>query len=341
MLQVDANGLYCAAGRFYIDPWGPVDRAIITHAHADHARSGAKRYLTAEPGRRVLGARLGDSAAIEGVDYGSPVWMDGVRISLHPSGHVLGSAQVRLEHAGEVWVVSGDYKIAPDRTCAPFDPVRCDTFVTEATFGLPIYRWRPQEEVFQQVNRWWRSNQEKGKASVIFAYSLGKAQRVLAGVDPATGPIYTHGAVERMTGIYRQTGIALPETRLAVTAGAGDWARSLILAPPLANGTPWMRRFGRRSTGFASGWMRIRGARRRRAIDRGFVLSDHADWPGLLAAIESTGASRVWVTHGYRSPMVRWLREKGLQAEPVETRYEGEQDEAPGDPGVEVTEDSE
>jgi putative mRNA 3-end processing factor len=266
--------------------------------------------------------------------------MDGVRVSLHPSGHVLGSAQVRLEHAGEVWVVSGDYKIAPDRTCAPFDPVRCDTFVTESTFGLPVYRWRPQEEVFQQINGWWRSNQEKGKASLLFAYSLGKAQRVLAGVDPSIGPVYTHGAVERMTGIYRQTGVALPETRLAVAAGAADWARALIVAPPSANGTPWMRRFGRLSTGFASGWMRIRGARRRRAIDRGFVLSDHADWPGLLSAIEATGAGRVWVTHGYRSPMVRWLREQGRQAEAVETRYEGEQDEAPGDPASGTAEDA-
>jgi putative mRNA 3-end processing factor len=305
-----------------------VDRAVITHAHSDHARPGSKRYLAAEAGQELLRGRLGEDAAIEPLPYGKPVSLNGVQVSLHPAGHVLGSSQVRLEQLGEVWVVSGDYKLEPDPTCAAFEPLRCHTFVTESTFGLPIYRWQPQAQIFEQIHAWWRSNQEKGKASLLFAYSLGKAQRVLAGVDPSIGPIYTHGAVEKLTQVYRAAGVSLAETVHVAAAGERDWSRALILAPPSANGTPWMRRFGAVSTGFVSGWMRIRGARRRRSLDRGFVLSDHADWPALLTAIEATGADSVWVTHGYRHPLVRWLSEKGLQAQAVETRFEGEQDEA-------------
>jgi putative mRNA 3-end processing factor len=327
VLQVSDNGLYCPAGDFYIDPWAPVERAIITHSHADHARPGSKRYLTAQTGEGALRTRLGDTTAIESAPYGEAVYWNGVRISLHPAGHVLGSAQVRLERGGEVWVVSGDYKLEPDPTCAPFEPLRCDTFVSEGTFGLPIYRWRAQAEVFQQIHTWWRRNQEKGKASLLFAYALGKAQRVLAGLDRSIGPIYTHGAVEKMNGVYRAAGVALPETIHAASAQERDWSRALILAPPQANGTPWTRRFGPVSTGFVSGWMRIRGARRRRSLDRGFVLSDHADWPGLLEAIQATGANAVWVTHGYRHPLARWLEEHGMAAQPIETHFEGEQDE--------------
>jgi len=328
VIQITQNGVYCPSGDFYIDPWAPVDRAFITHAHSDHAHPGSRQYLTAQPGQGLLRARLGEDAAIDTLPYGESVSLDGVRVSFHPAGHVLGSSQVRLEHRGEVWVVSGDYKLEPDPTCAAFEPVRCHTFLTESTFGLPIYRWRPQSQIFDQIAAWWRSNQAKGKASLLFAYALGKAQRVLAGIDPSIGPIYTHGAVEKLTQVYRTAGIPLAQTIHAATAGAPDWSRALILAPPSANGTPWMRRFGPLSTGFVSGWMRIRGARRRRSLDRGFVLSDHADWPALLSAIDSTGASSVWVTHGYRRPLVRWLSEKGLQAQAVDTRFEGEQDEA-------------
>jgi len=324
VLRITENGLYCPSGDFHIDPWGPVDRAVITHAHSDHAQPGSKRYLTAQPGQQLLRARLGEDAAIEPVPYGEPVWLEGVRVSLHPAGHVLGSAQVRVEHRGEVWVVSGDYKVEPDATCAAFEPLRCHTFVTESTFGLPIYRWRPQAEIFAQIDAWWKSNQEKGKASLLFAYALGKAQRLLSGIDASIGPIFTHGAVQKLADIYRREGIALAPSIRATLAGEQDWSRALILAPPEANGTPWMRRFGALSTAFASGWMRIRGTRRRRSLDRGFVLSDHADWPGLLRAIDATGASQVWVTHGYRLPLVRWLVEKGLAAQAVETRFEGE-----------------
>jgi len=323
LLTTDENGLYCRAGGFHIDPWGPVERAVITHAHSDHAREGARAYLTTRPGEAPLRARLGDAVSIQSVDYGEPLDLAGVRVSLHPAGHILGSAQVRIERGGEVWVVSGDYKTAPDPTCAPFEPLRCDTFVTESTFGLPIFRWRPEAEVTADINRWWRGNRDSGKASLLFAYALGKAQRVLAALDTSIGPIYTHGAVENCTRIYREAGVPLPATTYAgETAPRRDWSGALVLAPPSAAGTAWTRRFGTVSTGMASGWMRIRGPRRRRALDRGFILSDHADWPALNAAIAATGASCIWVTHGYRAPLAQWLHEQGFEAKAVETRFD-------------------
>ena len=325
MLTLTDSGLFCETGGFYIDPWRPVDRAIITHAHADHARWGSRRYLTAAAGTRVLRVRMGPSADIAGLEYGEPLDLDGVRLSLHPAGHILGSSQVRLEHRGEVWVVSGDYKTAPDPTCAPFEPVRCHTFITESTFGLPVYRWPEAADTAAEINAWWRANQAAGRASVLFGYSLGKAQRLLAGLDAGVGPVFCHGAVEPLVRAYRESGVALPPTRMISDAPKGfDWSRSLVLAPPAAGGTAWMRRFGDVSTAMASGWMRVRGHRRRRAIDRGFVLSDHADWPGLLSAIGGTGASRVLVTHGYTAVLVRHLRERGLEADVVRTPFEGE-----------------
>ncbi|MEM7481453.1 MAG: ligase-associated DNA damage response exonuclease [Acidobacteriota bacterium] len=329
MLILDESGFYCPEGDFHIDPWRPVPRALVTHSHADHAHWGCGAYLAAEAGERVLRRRMGDEAVIETVPWGESLSLGPVRVSFHPAGHILGSAQIRLDRGGEVWVVSGDYKTEPDATCAPFELVPCNTFVTESTFGLPIFRWAPQAEVFDQVNGWWRKNAEAGRASLLFGYALGKAQRLLAGVDPSIGPIFTHGAVENLTGDYRDSGVALPDTTLVSAApDSTDWAGSLVVAPPSANGTPWMRRFGEVSTGFASGWMRIRGTRRRRAMDRGFVLSDHVDWPALVEVLEATGAERVWVTHGYREAVVRWLRERGIEAMAVASRFEGELDEA-------------
>lgn len=320
------RGLHCAAGDFYVDPWQPVDRALITHAHGDHARWGSKRYLAASEGAMVLRTRLGAQAVIETVAFGESVVINGVKVSFHPAGHILGSAQIRVEHAGQVWVVSGDYKTEPDPTCTAFEPVRCQVFITESTFGLPIYRWAPQDETFGEMREWWARNRENGRASVIFAYSLGKAQRVLAGLgDAAIGPIYTHGAVEELNRDYRASGIALPPTTHAASLPKGtDFKGSLIVAPPSAAGSTWLRRFGAVSTAFASGWMTLRGARRRRALDRGFALSDHVDWPALLAAIDATGAERVQVTHGFREPVVRWLQARGLQAESVATHWEGD-----------------
>ena len=330
LLHPTEHGLYCAAGDFHVDPWRPVPRAVITHAHADHACWGCGRYLTSVEGRHVLRVRMGREAVIDAVEYGEGVGIGGVGVSLHPAGHILGSSQIRVEHRGEIWVVSGDYKTGPDATCRAFEPVRCHTFVTESTFGLPIYRWDSQETIFAQVNDWWRANRDAGRASLLYGYALGKSQRLLAGLDDAIGPIYTHGAVEKLNRAYRETGIPLPPTQYVGSAPRGfDWGGAMIVAPPSALGTPWTRRFGAASSGFASGWMRIRGPRRRKGVDRGFVLSDHVDWESLMGAIADTRATRVLVTHGYSAIVVRWLLGRGLDAAVLATQYVGEPDAPP------------
>jgi DNA ligase-associated putative exonuclease len=440
LLELHQHGLYCPTGNFYIDPWAPVDRAVITHAHADRACPGSRHYLTAESGVALLGEWLGPEVSVQPLPYGQPLTIGDCRVSLHPAGHILGSAQVRLEHRGEVWVVSGDYKLAPDPTCAPFEPLACDTFVTESTFGLPIFRWPEETEVLASIQSWWRANREAGRTSVLFANPLGMAQRLLASLDGLIGPIQAHEEVERFSRYYRAQGILLgtgadgsqiPETEkllrkrligesacpttahqggtdasvcqpgdpshsstasdakpgpegtssgsgtlnpgtipLGSTSAEADGSRAqaplpeklgmfgwrakapaphdlqvprpqggtdasvcqpadaasdpgaaLVLAPPAAQGTSWMRQFAPASTAMVSGWMRIRGPRRRRSLDRGFVLSNHADWPGLLAAIASTRAETIWVTHGLRAPLVRWLAEQGRTAVAVEAHF--------------------
>jgi putative mRNA 3-end processing factor len=333
LVRFSEFGFYCQPGDFYLDPWRPVRKAIVTHAHGDHLVQGCGAYLLASPGEALARARLGASAPVQAAAYGEPVSIGEVRVSLHPAGHILGSAQVRLEHRGEVWVLSGDYKLEPDPTCVPFEPIRCHTFITEATFALPVYRWPAQSVVWEEINAWWKGNQRAGKASLLYAYSLGKAQRVLAGVDASIGPIYTHGAVELFNRLYREAGVRLPPTGQAVYARGADWSQALVLAPPSARGTPWVRRFGAQSSGFASGWMRIRGMRRQRSIDRGFVLSDHVDWPALNGAIAGTGAERVWVTHGYVPILVRWLRSQGIDTQGFSTRYAAEEDQGDSEGG--------
>ncbi|MFN9746581.1 MAG: ligase-associated DNA damage response exonuclease, partial [Betaproteobacteria bacterium] len=321
------EGLYCPPGDFHIDPWRPVARAVITHAHADHARRGHGAYLATAVSAGVLRARLGD-IALQGLAYGEAVVVGGVRVSLHPAGHVLGSAQVRLEHRGRIWVASGDYFTSghegdANTTCTPFEPVRCDCFITESTFGLPVYRWRPQAALAAEINAWWAANAAAGRASLLMGYSFGKAQRLLAALDPAIGPIVVHGAVAPLNEAYRAAGVALPATT-ALDALAGDraaLARAIAIAPPAVQGSAWARRLGEHADAFASGWMQLRGARRRQGVDRGFVLSDHADWPGLQRAIAATGACRVIVTHGYEAVMVRWLQQQGLQAGSFRTEY--------------------
>lgn len=320
------EGLYCPPGDFYIDPWRPVARAVITHAHADHARPGHGQYLAAAPGEGVLRARLGD-ISLQTLAYGERITHHGVTLSLHPAGHVLGSAQVRLEHRGRVWVASGDYKVQPDRTCSAFEPVRCDVFITESTFGLPVYRWRADEAVFADINAWWAANAQAGRASVLLCYSFGKAQRILSGVDASIGPIVVHAAVESINRAYRAAGVALPATASATDVDADGLRRALVLCPPGAAAGPWMRRFRDCSDAFASGWMQLRGARRRGGHDRGFVLSDHADWPGLLSAIGATGAQRIIVTHGSVAVMVRYLQSQGLQAGAFQTEFGDAQEE--------------
>lgn len=329
------EGLYCPPGDFYIDPWRPVGRAVITHGHGDHARPGSRHYLAAAPGEGILRARLGADIDLQSLPYGETIDHHGVRLSLHPAGHVLGSAQVRLEYGGEVWVASGDYKTEADGTCAPFEPVPCDTFITESTFGLPVYRWQPQASVFAEINAWWQANAAAGRASLLYCYAFGKAQRILSGLDASIGPILTHGAMDTLTAAYRATGVMLPATEPATGyADAARLRRAMVLAPPSAAGTTWLKRFGEHADAVASGWMQLRGTRRRRGVDRGFVLSDHADWPGLQQAIAATGARRVIVTHGSTAVLVRWLQEKGLDAQGFSTEYGGEEEEqeAPSSP---------
>ena len=328
------EGLYCPPGDFYIDPWRPVERAVITHAHGDHARAGHAHVLATSVSEGVLRSRLGDDLPFFGMAYGERVQHRGVTISLHPAGHVLGSAQVRLEHGGQVWVVSGDYYLSEhderNPTTPPFEPVRCDCFITESTFGLPIYRWRPQAEVFAEIDAWWRANAAAGRPSLLLGYSFGKAQRLLAGVDPSIGPIVVHGAVETLNAAYRAEGVALPPTTLVTEVPDRQrLAGALVVAPPAVHASAWARKLGDFSDAFASGWMALRGARRRQGVDRGFVLSDHADWPGLQRAIRASGAERVIVTHGYEAVMVRWLREQGWNAGAFHTEYGGD-DGAPG-----------
>jgi putative mRNA 3-end processing factor len=322
------EGLYCTAGDFYIDPRKPVARAVITHAHSDHARVGHGHYLAHTHSEGTLRTRLGE-ITLQTLPYGETIEHNGVKISLHPAGHVLGSAQVRMEHGGRVWVASGDYKLEADGTCPPFEPVRCDTFITESTFGLPIYRWATPAALSLEINDWWRSNADAGRASVLFCYAFGKAQRILYGADPSIGAIVVHGAVEPLNAVYRAAGVALPPTLRVSDDGVNPQLlkRALVLAPPSAQGTPWMKRFGNYSDAFASGWMQLRGTRRRRGVDRGFVMSDHADWPGLQKAIKGTGAERVFVTHGSVAIMVRWLTDNGLEAQSFKTEY-GDDDEA-------------
>ena len=321
LLGITADGLYCAAGGFHIDPWRRVDRALITHAHSDHARAGSRGYLVPPTGAEVLRARLGQNIAVQALPFGETLRINDVTVSFHPAGHILGSAQIRVEHRGEIWVVSGDYKTERDAACESFEPVRCHTFITESTFALPHFKWEPQAIVFAEINDWWRANQVAGRASVVFAYALGKSQRLLAGVDPAIGPIFVHADARRFVPIYRAAGIDLPESQLVTdkdfTAQRG---RALVIAPSSSADSPWLRRFAPFSTAFASGWMHPSSPGRRGGVDRGFVLSDHADWEGITATIRATGASRVLVTHGYTGELVRWLKLNGWDAAPLPNR---------------------
>ncbi|SHI15197.1 ligase-associated DNA damage response exonuclease [Pollutimonas bauzanensis] len=326
IVQLRPEGLYCPAGDFHIDPWGPVARAVITHGHGDHARAGMGQYHTSRSGLPILQWRLREQQ-FHCHDYGEVFQLGDARVSLHSAGHVLGSAQVRIEARGGTWVVSGDYKRQADPTCEPFEVVPCDTFITESTFGLPIYRWPDTAEVVRDIVRWRDHCAARGQAAILYCYALGKAQRVLAELMAHTDkPVLLHGAIAAGVEIYRRAGISMIRTRLAgETPAAADFAGELVLAPPSAAGSAWLRRFGGAQQGFASGWMRVRGNRRRRNMDRGFVISDHADWPGLMRTIRDTGARRVIVTHGDTRALVRALNEDGIAAEALATQF-GEDD---------------
>ena len=320
LLQLTPQGLYCPAARAWIDPWRPVPRALISHAHADHARAGCGEYWAIGASEPILRQRLGSSIDLIPVDYGQLHRIGDARVSFHSAGHVLGSAQIRLEAGGESWLVSGDYKRCADPSCAPFEPATADVFITEATFGLPIYRWRSGAQVAADIVQWWRGAPER--PSLLFAYAFGKAQRLLAELA-AIGvreEVLLHGAVEALMPAYREAGVVLPPTQAVSALAKGEsLAGRLVIAPPSAHRSVWMRRFKLPQTAFVSGWMAVRGARRRRGYERGFVLSDHADWPGLLQSVKESGARQVYVTHGNSDGLARYLREvEGLSAEPLE-----------------------
>ena len=324
LLTFTDRGIYCPLGDFYIDPWRPVDRALITHGHADHARPGHGAYLATKAAAPVMHHRLGD-IPLDTIRFGETRQIGDVTVSFHPAGHVPGSAQIRIEHKGQIWVASGDYKTENDGFSEPFEPVRCHAFITESTFGLPVFKWTPQSQLAQDINAWWASTVADGRTPLLGAYALGKAQRLMSILDPSIGPILTHGAVENTNEVLRAQGLKLPDTiRVTPDLNPKEHKNALGLATPSAFGTPWARRFGTTSTAFASGWMRLRGVRRRRAADRGFIMSDHADWPALNAAIKETGATRIFVTHGYTSVFSKWLNEQGYDAQIVSTEYEGE-----------------
>ncbi|GGF82317.1 putative mRNA 3-end processing factor [Mameliella alba] len=325
VLTFTDRGIYCPAGDFHIDPWRPVDRALITHGHADHARPGHAAYLATDGALPVIRHRLGEIAA-EGIAYGEARQIGGARVSFHPAGHLPGSAQIRVEVDGQVWVVSGDYKVVDDGLSEPFEPVPCHAFISECTFGLPVFTWPSQKDVAAEINAWWAANAAEGRTSMLGAYSLGKAQRLMSMLEPQ-GPILTHGAVEATNAVLRAQGYPLPET-IQVTPDTDVKALkgALVIAPPSTLGSTWARKFGPASTGFASGWMRLRGIRRRRGMDRGFVISDHADWPGLQEVIKSTGAESIYVTHGYTEIFSRWLNQQGYDAAIIPTEFGGEDD---------------
>ncbi len=335
VLTFTDRGIFCPAGDFHIDPWRPVPRALLTHGHSDHARPGMGAYLSTDLAAPVIRHRLGD-IRLDTVRYGEPRRLGDATVSFHPAGHVPGSAQIRVEVGGEAWCVSGDYKTEADGLSTPWEPVRCHAFVSECTFGLPLYRWRPQAEIARDLNDWWAANAAEGRFSLLGAYSLGKAQRLLSMLDPSIAPILTHGAVEATTQVLRDQGLPLPPTaRVAPGTDLKAAGGALVLCPPSALDAPWARRFGEARTAVASGWMQLRGIRRRRGADRGFVLSDHADWPGLNAAIAATGASRVFVTHGFTAPFRRWLSDQGYDADVVATDDAGEEAPEPAAPEAE------
>ena len=321
LLQFNDCGIYCAVGNFYIDPWKPVDHAVITHAHSDHARWGNRSYLSHHLSAEILKYRLG-VINLQTVGYNEPLYKNGVKVSFHPAGHIVGSAQIRVEYKGEVWVVSGDYKLEDDGVSTPFEPVKCHSFISECTFGMPVFKWEPQMEIYADINKWWKRNREEGRSTVIAGYSLGKAQRILQHLDMSIGRVFTHGSIENTHQALRRSGIKLnPTTRVTSEIDKDELRKGLVLCPPSALGSSWLKKFYPYSFGYCSGWMALRGAKRRRAVDRGFVLSDHADWEGLLKAIKSTECQTVYLTHGYTASFARYLAEIGYDAHEAHTLY--------------------
>jgi len=331
LLQFTDKGIYCHEAQVYLDPWKAVDKAIITHGHADHSRWGHKQYITHERNVPIVKHRLGN-VVITGKKWGEPFRINGVRFTLFPAGHIIGSSQIKVEYKGEIWVFTGDYKIEDDQVSTPYELVKCHTFITECTFGLPAFLWRPQQDVFKDINEWWSQNKANGQTSILFGYSLGKAQRLLKHLDPSIGKIYTHGAIENMTNVLRPM-VHFPETELITSDTKKEEIKgNIVLAPPSAHGSNWIRKIVPYVTASASGWMAFRGARRRRVIDKGFVLSDHCDWSGLLSTIKNTGAEKIICTHGYTDIFSKYLKELGYDARTETTQFEEENSEQSVEP---------
>lgn len=327
LIEFTNKGLYCKQGNFFIDPWAPVEKAIITHAHSDHARHGHRYYLCHHFTKPILQLRLGDNH-YQSVDWNEPVYINNVKITLHPAGHIIGSAQIRLEYEGEVWVVSGDYKLENDGLSGQFEPVKCNYFITESTFGLPIYKWKPQQEIYAEMQKWVLKNNAEKKTSVIFAYSLGKAQRILQPLAALNLPIFVHGAVYNTHQALINSGWKLPEVqRVTPETPKEQLAGNIVIAPGSAEGSPWMKKFSPYSIGVCSGWMQVRGNVKRRNADAGFALSDHADWDALLQTVKQTGAEKVFVTHGFQAAFSRYLNEQGIAAQEIKTEYGSEEEE--------------
>ncbi len=321
------KGLYCPIAKVYIDPWRKVDNALITHGHSDHARHGHKFYVCAEPSVPILKHRLGLNINIRGLAYGETLVVNGVKFSFHPAGHITGSAQIRVEHKGEIWVASGDYKREDDGLCTPYEVVRCHHFITECTFGLPIYQWRPQEEIIEEIKSWWSQNAAIGITSVITAYSLGKAQRIIHSLGSEIGPFYTHETIEKMNTVYRGSGISLPRTqKISESLSHNQVKKALIITPGAAIGKQWPKSIRDYRIGMASGWMALKNNRKRRGADKGFVLSDHCDWVGLNNSISDSGATHIYPTHGNTQIFSKWLNEQGYNAKPIETHYGSAED---------------
>ena len=332
LIEFTEEGLYCRQGNFYIDPWKPVDYAVITHAHSDHARWGNKAYLCHKFTQPILELRLGPNT-YQSLDWYETVLMNGVSISFFPAGHIIGSAQVRVEYKGEVWVISGDYKTEDDGISTAFEPVKCNVFITESTFGLPIYQWKKQAVIFDEMKTWIAKNKEAEKTSVFIAYSLGKAQRILKPLAETGLPIYAHGAVYNVQQALINSGWDLPTVkRITPETTKEELKGCIVIAPSSAEGSPWMKKFYPYATGICSGWMQVRGNVRRKNADAGFALSDHADWEGLLSAVKATGAQKVYATHGFQSSFSRHLNELGIEAGEVKTAFGNEEEESIAEP---------
>ena len=318
-------GLYCPKADVYLDPWKPVKKAILSHGHADHARWGSSSYLCTPTAAPVIKYRLGD-INLETLPFGEEKLINGVSFSFHPAGHILGSAQIKVSYKGEIVVFSGDYKTANDGFSEAFEPVKCHTFITESTFGLPVYHWQDQKWVFNEMEEWCKNNRNNHHLSILYGYSLGKAQRILQGLPESVGPIFTHSTIEAILNVMRNQGVSLKNTiPVNEHITRADLLSGVIIAPPAVQNSNWLKKFEPIRNGVVSGWMALRGARRRRNADKGFVLSDHADWEGLNEAISLTGAENIFVTHGYTDILSKWLIDKGLNAYPLQTNFEGDE----------------